>query len=207
MKELYDVLDAVTGIMIEKMFVPVEMDVGSIGLLIHRRKGAYGYCHVVENWKINDSGLREIGITDVALLAGVDEVLTTLAHELVHASNIVAGIKDCSGPYHNKKFAIGCDKIGLKYEKHNKHGYITPRQFPMVFCEIMSALTDEQRATLDNVSVLLEADKKKQSKDRNLKVHVCPNCGAKARATITTSLICGSCVDEFGEIMRMEVQV
>jgi len=196
-----------------RMFQPAGMDVGNIGFLIHRMKGANGYCYVTENWKVNGTDVREIALTDSAILGGIKQILTTLAHELIHACNAVAGINDFSGKYHNKKFATACDRIGLKYELASRVGVRTPVQDHPKFDEILASLTHIERDVLDNLSVLLDAVVPTKPKTKNLLVHVCPVCGAKARATATTRLICGNadCMEGFMEcetnaLPYMEVQ-
>lgn len=206
MDKVYDMLTKVCDGIIEKMFEPADMDVGNIGLFISRKKNAYGYCYVAENWKVKDDGVREIGLTPDGLLRGEMGVCTTLAHELVHAYNASHEIKDVSGQRHNKKFKAGCDKIGLGCE--NKGGSIGWGTDPaynsencnrLFDCILSACLTKEERDLLNHLDTILDVDKPK-AKNRNLAVFICPCCGAKARAKPTANLVCGDCM------MTMECQ-
>ena len=204
MAPVYETLSRICNEINDRMFVPVKMDVGNICLLIYRKKGYNGYCYKDENWKVNGDGAREIALTDGAILGGINEIMTTLAHELIHAYHGVANVKGCSGKYHNKKFASACDKIGLQYKIVPKHGVITPSQEHPIFTSILSSLTDSERDIINNVSVLIDLGSPSKSKTKNLVVHICPVCGAKARATETTHLLCGDC-SEPEKLVSMEV--
>jgi len=204
MKPIYDIFDHICEEMNERMFKPNGLDVGRVGFLIHRQKGANGYCYVEENWKIDGEGVREIALTDSAILGGTYQMMTTLAHELIHAVNAFQNVKDCSGKYHNKKFSVVCDKIGLRFETASKIGIRTPKQEHPVFIDIYNSLTDSEREILNNLSVLLGLGTQSKPKNKNLLVHICPMCGAKARASATTKLLCGECSNE-DDLVAMEV--
>lgn len=199
MDEVYRVLTKVCDSMIDRMFIPAGMDVGDFGLFISRKKNAYGYCYVQPNWTVKDTGIREIGLTPDGLVRGELAVCTTLAHELVHAYNATQGIRDVNGQRHNKKFKAGCDRIGLGCENvSSTYGYMTDVSYNSENCNrmfdcILSVLTDSERALLNDLKSILEGEAPKK-KNRNLAVHQCPACGAKARASPTTSLICGECM-------------
>lgn len=54
----------------------------------------------------------------------VDGVLETLIHEMIHAHNHSQGIKDCNDvQYHNKKFKVACEAVGLVVTKHKSRGW------------------------------------------------------------------------------------
>lgn len=200
MDKVYTILTKVCDSMVNEMFVPAGMDVGSIGLFISRKRNAYGYCYIEENWKVNENGLREIGLTPEGLMRGEQGVCTTLAHELVHAYNAVHGIKDVSGQRHNKKFKDGCDRIGLGCQIRSKTiGWGTDPSFNDEKCletfeRVLGVLEDEERNLLNNLASVLDIEKPK-AKSRNLSVFICPRCGAKARGKPSLNLVCGDCME------------
>jgi hypothetical protein len=205
MKPVYDALDAIAQGIVKDCYNANGLEVPAYGLLIHKKKGAYGYAHRTENWEVNDKGMREVGITPECLMKGKDEIFTTLAHEFVHVhNNGVKGTPDCSGKRHNNIFAEVCDTIGLKYERGVPKVYIyTPSQWNDVFEKIYVGLSDEHKDTITNIKTILDMDKEaKPKKDRNLAVFVCPECGAKARAKPEANLLCGDCSCE-DELIRM----
>jgi len=207
MKPIYDMLSEITAGIVDKMFTANDLNVGSYGLLIHDKRGAYGYCYVKENWKVNDMGVREIALTKSGLMQGKEGIFKTLTHELIHAVNGELEVQDCTGARHNNKFADMCDVVGLKYEKgYPKVNIHTPPQWNDVFEGIYQSLDEESRKTLDNIQALLDTDEeKKKAKDRNLKVFICPECGQKARAKGEASLLCGECSTE-DSLIRMETE-
>lgn len=199
MEPVNAILTKICDSMIDKMFVPVGMDTGKIGIFVSRKKNAYGYCYLDNNWQINGVPFREIGLTPDGLMRGERAICTTLAHELVHAYNATHEIKDVSGQRHNKKFKEGCDRIGLGCEIKSKSiGWGTDPSFNSEECNamfdtILSVLSEDERALINDLASILEMPKKK-AKNRNLSVFICPCCGAKARAKQSANLICGDCM-------------
>ena len=194
MESLTNAVSRLTRATIDIMFEEKRMNVGNVGFLLHRHKGAYGYCFTGENWNINEQGVREIGISPHTLTLGIDEILTTVAHELVHAANNVAGVKDCSGKYHNRKFADGCSAVGLEAVMvGNSIGYITPRQHPPIYDQVLEAVTHQDLEVINSAKVALGDIVSRKDSGRNLAVHQCPRCKLKARAKPTAYLMCMNC--------------
>ena len=65
----------------------------------------------------------EINISAEGLNRPVEEVLCTLAHEMVHLYDLVNDIKDCSQKIHNKNFKREAERIGLIVERGQGVGY------------------------------------------------------------------------------------
>jgi hypothetical protein len=108
-------------------FVPLfwrEMPVPVITIQTQgRRKALAWHCHA--SWQNAEPGkLAEINITAEYLSRPVEENAETMLHEMVHHANALDGIRDCTTfQYHNRKFKLGCDKIGLICEKDEGHGW------------------------------------------------------------------------------------
>ena len=68
--------------------------------------------------------LHEINICAEHLADGPERILKSLVHEMVHARNASMGIKDCSkGRYHNGKFKVAAEAVGLIVEKSKSCGW------------------------------------------------------------------------------------
>ena len=198
-KPVMDLLDKVTNYAIDEFFTSKGLDIGPVGILIHRKRGAYGYCYSSDNWNIEDNNVREIALTPACLTKGKEQIINTALHEAVHAYDCHNGIKDGSGKNHNKNFKKTCDLIGLGCEKGEKYGYTTSPELNSEECKariesIFAKLTDNEIYMLDHMEEVLPEKEEKEKKDRNLAVYICPNCGAKARAKKDAHLICGDCM-------------
>lgn len=199
--EVMEALNEVAKVVNNTMFKPKSIDVGKVLFVIHRKRGAYGYCYVSCEWELDGVPIREIAITPEGLNRPIPAIITTIAHELVHASNCIDGLNDCNGAKHNNRFKTRCDLVGLPAEKHEKYGWTTS-------CELWDAEEMEDLISkIDprHVKILEELNNKSsvvrtKAKDKNLSVHICTLCGVKARAKPTANLICGDC-DE-----KMEVE-
>jgi hypothetical protein len=79
------------------------------------RKSAFGwFCENKWQDEWEKRQRPEINISAEYLSRPILDIIQTLIHEMTHYSNNLDGIKDCSpNQYHNKKFAIRCQEIGL----------------------------------------------------------------------------------------------
>ena len=193
-------LDKLANYAVEEFFTSKQMDIGKVGILIHRKRGALGYCYLKDNWNMDNNEIREIALTPSCLSLGKEQILNTLLHECVHAYNYQNGIKDGTGKNHNKKFKETCDMIGLGCEKREKYGFGTSLEFNSDECNqrfesIFNKFTKEEIETLDKLSEIIP-EKEEKEKDRNLCVFICPVCGAKARAKKEAHLMCGDCMQD-----------
>lgn len=202
--ELIEAINALGRAVNKVMFEPNGIDIGDVIFLVHRHRNAYGYCYTEDNWKYEVEGvpirkMREIALTPEGLNQSLESIIDTMAHELVHASNGVDGIKDCSGRRHNLKFKARCDTVGLPVEKHDKLGWITDESLwdAERFKEITKLLSEEELGTLNLISAHIPLPKEK--KNRNLSVFQCPYCDVKARAKPSANLICGDCEVPMGK--------
>lgn len=196
-----------------KRFADKGMDVGNIMFApMHRRKGAWGYCYEQDNWEMSKNGAKELGLTPSCIVAGVEQMVNTITHELVHAYNGMNGIHDCNGQVHNGRFKKTCEMVGLSAKRKDRRGYSTDledREEDCIKWEnelIQDTLTIEELEFLQNVTTYIPTLVERKAKDRNLKVFVCPECGAKARASPNTALCCGGCTYE-GHIVDMVMRL
>jgi hypothetical protein len=75
--------------------------------------------------------LPEINIVAEYLAQDVEDIAEVLLHEMVHFSNFLDGIHDCSSAqYHNRKFRDRCHVIGLICEKQGRRGWAYTKLSP-----------------------------------------------------------------------------
>lgn len=200
--EIIDAVNEIGRVVYNEMFKPKGFDIGNVVFFVHRHRGAYGYCYKTPNWKVANVEAREIAVTPDCINSGINGIIDTLAHELVHASNKVDGIKDVGGRRHNMKFKARCDAVGLPAEKHSTLGWVTYsdlwREEDMA--NIISKIPPIAFSAISEVSENTSVPEKKP-RNKNLSVHQCPSCGVKARAKPSANIICGDCMEpmEMGE--------
>jgi hypothetical protein len=76
-------------------------------------------------WQHGDTRLPEVLVSGEGLRRPATEVLTTLLHEAAHGLAAVRGIKDTSrqGRWHNRRFAVLADEVGLDTTQHHALGW------------------------------------------------------------------------------------
>ena len=87
---------------------------------------AYGHFSLREDtWVSKLGGTHEINIRAGTLSRPIEEVVSTLLHEMVHYYNYERGIQDCSrgNTYHNRKFREEAERHGLIVEHSDKYGW------------------------------------------------------------------------------------
>jgi hypothetical protein len=81
-----------------------------------------------ERWRL-DSGsvLHQIFVSGKHLSSDPEEVAHTLVHELAHLLAHVRGLRDCSnrGRYHNRRFKVCAEELGLIVRRGSQHGFYT----------------------------------------------------------------------------------
>ena len=87
---------------------------------------AYGHFSLRDDtWTSVIGDSNEINIGAGTLSRPIENVVTTLVHEMVHYYNHIHGIKDTSRgyTYHNKAFKVACEARGMIVERSEKYGY------------------------------------------------------------------------------------
>lgn len=169
-----------------------------------------GWCTTNKCWsdKEKNENYYEITICAEYLFRGIEEICSTLLHEMVHLYNLQHDIKDTSrgNVYHNKKFKESAEKCGLSISYNNSIGWSVTelnndgRKF------VKSLDIDENAFTLsrqlncfdagsgngsgsDGSTSTPPATKPTQSSRK----YVCPVCGTIVRATKEVNIVCGDC--------------
>lgn len=182
-----------------------------VTLTVMESTQAYGHISVSNTWFTEDGkGMRELNISAQYLTRPIENVVATLIHEASHLYNMQHGIRDTSGYYHNRRFKETAENIGhLQIDKDARYGWtITePTEATLDFC-IKHDLTDIKVGKAIDWTVFGiggtatgttgTAKPKTRKKGNSIKM-ICPKCGAIARVTRTTNLICGDCMEHMIE--------
>ena len=203
---------------LEKMFRAINADsfAGKLEepiITIMSTPGAYGHVTVSKVWRAKGSERYELNMAADWLERPIENVVSTLIHEMTHLYNMQMGIQDCSrgGTYHNKKFKEEAEKHMIAIEKHEKYGWTLTSPTDELLEYIMEqgwGDIDMGRGCLFGLlggkdtgkpgkgaqgSAGGEDEPKKGSSRR----YQCPSCKAIVRATKDLKIICGSCNVDF----------
>jgi len=158
------------------------------------KKYILGTCsnHPIWNNKTKDKDKRyEITLSGEYLNRTIDEIVTTILHEMVHLYCSLNNIKDTSnnGVYHNKKFKQEGEERGLIIKKEKTIGWSVTTLKPetknlIKKFKINDKAFEYYRKSITNLS---KNPKKKIYK------YMCETCGLKISHYKPVNLICGIC--------------
>lgn len=203
---------------LEKMFRAINAD--SFGgeleepiITIMSTPGAYGHVTVSKVWRAKGSERYELNMAADWLERPIENVVSTLIHEMTHLYNMQMGIQDCSrgGTYHNKKFKEEAEKHMISIEKHEKYGWTLTSPTDELLEYIMGkgwGDIDMGRGCLFGLfggtdtgkpgkGTQTGADGQDEPKKGSSRRYQCPSCKAIVRATKDLKIICGSCNVDF----------
>lgn len=149
---------------------------------------AYGWCTNYAAWVNDEERYFEINLCADWLNRSPEELCSTLIHEMVHLKNVVNGIKDCNGKYHNAKFKSAAENIGLIVEK-TTYGYSK------------TILNDEHREFIEELNLKDYGFKRimttKVKSVNKGKKYQCPGCNASFWSSKTLHVYCEDCDESF----------
>lgn len=167
---------------------------------------AYGHVTCGRVWKSKDCQRYELNIGAGTLDRPIENVVSTLLHEMVHIYNLMHNIQDCSrgNTYHNKKFKEKAESVGLVIDCDPKYGWtITSPSDDLVLYICDKGWTDIQmnRGEFSRVSVGTAAGnasgtEKPPKRPSSTRKYICPKCGMSVRATKTVNILCGDCSEK-----------
>lgn len=153
-----------------------------------RKKGVYGWITVQKVWEDNKKEKYEINISVEHLNRPFQEVINTLAHEMVHLYCLENDIKDTSrgGVYHNKKFRDESEKRGLIITQADKIGWsITSAS------KEFKQFVKENKERTDTFKIVRNTKYNDKSKKKQVSYrYECSICGGIARSTKALQLTC-----------------
>lgn len=164
----------------------------------------YGYITVQKVWADNNDCYHEINISAEHLSRNIENVMSTLMHEMVHLYCIVNNIADTSknGRYHNKHFKNEAEKRDLKidYVKYIGYSKTTPTDRFIEVLRENGLCNDINHFRISGNGIFvppvdgIDGGKTVKVKSSTRK-YICENCGISVRATKDVNIICADCMD------------
>ncbi|MBR5485728.1 MAG: SprT-like domain-containing protein [Oscillospiraceae bacterium] len=165
---------------------------------------AYGHFSLREDtWVSKLGGTHEINIGAGTLSRPIEEVVSTLLHEMVHYYNYEKGIQDCSrgNTYHNKKFKCEAERRGLIVEHSDKYGWshTSPSDTLLEFVlendlsDILINRNEFSGLHIGGTGTHSGTPIKPISKKSSSRKYICPCCGTSIRATRKVNIGCLDC--------------
>lgn len=180
---------------------------------------AYGHITVGKTWSVKGEERRELNIGAGTLFRPIEYTTATMLHEMTHIYCMdIARLNDTSnnGVYHNRHFKEAAEAHGLICTKSERYGYSDTSS--VISDELIEWLCDndirEIELTRHDGFIVTSVgghssapgtgiDTQKPKAKSSTRRLQCPCCGQLIRATKAVNVLCGSCFDESGEIVRM----
>lgn len=169
---------------------------------------AYGHVTCGRVWKAKDREQYELNIGAGTLDRPIENVVSTLLHEMVHIFHLQNDIQDTSrgNTYHNKKFKEKAESVGLIIDHDPRIGFsITSPSDNLILyiCgqgwnDIMLNRNEYTRISTGvgtatgSGGVPAQPPAKKPSSTRK---YICPKCKMSVRATKDVNILCGDCME------------
>lgn len=173
-----------------------ENALSKIAITIQSTPGAYGHFTPHETWKQGEKAFKEINIGADTLNRPIEDIISTLMHEMVHFYCDTNGIKDTSrgNTYHNKKFKEEAEKRDLiiEYDKRIGYSVTTPGKGIIDLCEQYN-WQDKIKLYRNGKYIDLDKATAKQSSTRK---YICPCCAMSVRATRKVNILCMDCNEQ-----------
>jgi len=164
-------------------------------MIVLRKKGrCLGYYHQ-DQWSERDQegNIDEICLNPTTFNERTDtEILSTLAHEMVHQWQGVFGKPSRNG-YHNIEWGSKMKVIGLHPSASGKAGGRETGQ-QMTHYIMENGNFDNAMTTLDvKISLVKHDQQKEKKKSKNKAKFQCPECACSAWGKEDLNLFCGDC--------------
>lgn len=170
---------------------------------------AYGHVTCGRVWKAKDREQYELNIGAGTLDRPIENVVSTLLHEMVHIFHLQNDIQDTSrgNTYHNKKFKEKAESVGLIIDHDPRIGFsvTSPSDGLILYiCEqgwndIMLNRNEYTRIFIGvgtaagSSGVPVQPPARKPSSTRK---YICPKCKMSVRATRDVNILCGDCMEK-----------
>jgi DNA-directed RNA polymerase subunit RPC12/RpoP len=166
------------------------------------KKHTLGTCSTNPIWQKREDEKDkkyEITLSGAYLNRTLEEILSTVLHEMVHLYCSLNKIKDTSNNcvYHNKKFKEEAEKRGLIIEKDKTIGWSLTKLTEDTIKLIPSLKIDNTAFDYWRNALEFKAVKPKVT----LNKYQCPQCETKVTSSKTLNIICGDCNKQF-ELME-----
>lgn len=186
-----------------------ELDMERVVWTVQSTPKAYGHFTPYLSYRVHskdgEKGAVEINVGAGTLDRDIVSVICTMIHEMTHYLNWSNGIQDCSrnNTYHSKKFKIEAEKHGLVIEYDSRIGWsLTSATEELVDWIIENEIEEFRLGRNEFTAFSIGGNSGTTTtvpkKNNSIKM-ICPCCGAIARVTKTTNLICGDCMEHMIE--------
>lgn len=164
---------------------------------------AYGHVTCGRVWRRKDSACYELNMGAESLARPIENVVSTMLHEMVHIYHLMNGIQDCSrgNTYHNKRFKAKAETVGLHIDYDARIGWsITSPTEELIEYIISQGWQDIQinRGTVSgsHSGGSSSGDSDTSRKPSSTRKYMCPTCGISCRATKDIRIQCVTCAAE-----------
>ena len=165
---------------------------------------AYGHFSLrSDTWVSKLGGTHEINIGAGTLARPIEEVTSTLLHEMVHYYNYTLGVQDCSrgNTYHNRRFKEAAEAHGLCVTHSDKYGWshTSPSASLLDFVlenDLTDILINRNEFTgfhIPGTGTHSGTPIPPPSKTTSTRKYFCPCCGISVRATKNVRIKCMDC--------------
>ena len=199
---------------LEKMYRQLNIDYFSGELeecviTIQSTPKAYGHVTCSKVWKVKDINRYELNISADTLSRPIENVVSTMLHEMVHIYNLMHDIQDCSrgNTYHNKKFKEKAESVDLIINYDNRIGWsITSPSEKLIDYIITQGWTEIAMNRGGSIGISspgtstgtssgsgTDGDGQKTKKPSSTRKYMCPHCKMSVRATKIVRIICADC--------------
>lgn len=182
--------------LVNDRFYDGSLEVPVITVSPNSRQDNFGWFTLGKVWKCDDGTEQfEINICAEYLNRPLEDVVSTLLHEIVHLYCHTNGIKDTSrgATYHNRRFKEQAELHGLTVECDAKYGWTITSLNEDGLSFVKELEIDGFKLHRDS-SIVEETPKGGSGgKKSSSRKYVCPQCGTSVRATKEVHVACGDC--------------
>lgn len=197
--ELYDLLQAAFDSFNRALF---NDELPHVVLTLQRKRGTRGYFHdeIFKTRSGDDDTIAEIALNPETFDRDEREILSTLAHEMVHLWQSRLGQHISRNGYHNREWAEKMLEIGLKPISFDQPGKMTGQR---VSHEIVDGESFDRACAsflaeyTSRLKWFSEIRAKKGSSTKNKIKYTCPECGANVWGKPDMRIVCGVCEAEY----------
>lgn len=169
---------------------------------------AYGHVTCGKVWGNSKGGNQyELNIGAGTLNRPIENVVSTMLHEMVHLYNMMHNIQDCSrgNTYHNKKFKSKAEEVGLIIDYDSRIGWsITSPSEDLITYIIAQQWEDILINRNEGIRIAIggksgnsdaDSDDVETKKPSSTRKYQCPHCKMSVRATKEVRVMCVDCME------------
>lgn len=167
---------------------------------------AYGHFSLnKDTWISKNGGTHEINIGAGTLSRPIENVVSTMLHEMVHYFNYINGIKDCSrgNTYHNKQFKSKAEACGLIITHSDTYGWSHTEPSDTILQLVLDYDLSDILINRNEMPTFATGTMGTKSGGSEIPIapprtsstrkYVCPCCGMSIRATREVRIECMDC--------------